>query len=201
MCLCCQQYSLPKSHFSLNSSTWQDLLSESFLSLFCWYKGKDGVRSPDRVCGEEGSPRNWHQGEEPLQLPLSGPPSGLQAVAAGNHRRGAPSSGGHELQRVCWLPDRPAQQGIFRTERTFLKSMSYLWWVGKLEDIWGKCLVLFLRPDMLMCSQDVKPQAYRNAYDIPRRNLLDQLTRMRSNLLRTSQKLIRGQDEGIKSYI
>uniref|UniRef100_A0AAV2ML05 Integrator complex subunit 6 n=1 Tax=Knipowitschia caucasica TaxID=637954 RepID=A0AAV2ML05_KNICA len=44
-------------------------------------------------------------------------------------------------------------------------------------------------------NKEVKPQAYRNAYDIPRRNLLDQLTRMRSNLLRTSQKLIRGQDE------
>ncbi|XP_077387614.1 integrator complex subunit 6 isoform X2 [Festucalex cinctus] len=46
-----------------------------------------------------------------------------------------------------------------------------------------------------LLNKDVKPQAYRNAYDIPRRNLLDQLTRMRSNLLRTSQKLIRGQDE------
>lgn len=46
-----------------------------------------------------------------------------------------------------------------------------------------------------LINKDVKPQAYRNAYDIPRRNLLDQLTRMRSNLLRTSQKLIRGQDE------
>ncbi|XP_058506498.1 integrator complex subunit 6 isoform X1 [Solea solea] len=44
-------------------------------------------------------------------------------------------------------------------------------------------------------NKDLKPQAYRNAYDIPRRNLLDQLTRMRSNILRTSQKLIRGQDE------
>ncbi|XP_034037798.1 integrator complex subunit 6 isoform X2 [Thalassophryne amazonica] len=44
-------------------------------------------------------------------------------------------------------------------------------------------------------NKDVKPQAYRNAYDIPRWNLLDQLTRMRTNLLRTSQKLIRGQDE------
>lgn len=44
--------------------------------------------------------------------------------------------------------------------------------------------------------QDVKPQAYRNAYDIPRRILLDQLTRMRSNLMQASQKLIRGQDEG-----
>ncbi|XP_051876891.1 integrator complex subunit 6 isoform X2 [Pristis pectinata] len=44
-------------------------------------------------------------------------------------------------------------------------------------------------------SKDVKPQTYRNAYDIPRRSLLDQLTRMRSNLLKTTQKLIRGQDE------
>ncbi|KAK9517728.1 hypothetical protein VZT92_023074 [Zoarces viviparus] len=46
-----------------------------------------------------------------------------------------------------------------------------------------------------LLNKDLKPQAYRNAYDIPRRNLLDQLTRMRSNLWRTSQKLIRGQDE------
>ncbi|XP_041846987.1 integrator complex subunit 6 [Melanotaenia boesemani] len=46
-----------------------------------------------------------------------------------------------------------------------------------------------------LLNKDVKPQAYRNAYDIPRRNLLDQLTRMRSNLLRKSLKLIRGQDE------
>ncbi|KAL6117991.1 ints6l [Pungitius sinensis] len=46
-----------------------------------------------------------------------------------------------------------------------------------------------------LLNKDLKPQAYRNAYDIPRRNLLDQVTRMRSNLLRTSQKLIRGQDE------
>ncbi|XP_036380371.1 integrator complex subunit 6-like [Megalops cyprinoides] len=46
-----------------------------------------------------------------------------------------------------------------------------------------------------LLNKDLKPQAYRNAYDISRRNLLDQLTRMRSNLLRTTQKLIRGQDE------
>lgn len=46
-----------------------------------------------------------------------------------------------------------------------------------------------------LLNKEVKPQAYRNAYDIPRRNLLDQVTRMRSNLLRTTQKLIRGQDE------
>lgn len=49
-----------------------------------------------------------------------------------------------------------------------------------------------------MCPQDVKPQAYRNAFDIPRRNLLDHLTRMRSNLLQKFQKRIRGQDDGIK---
>ncbi|XP_034759047.2 integrator complex subunit 6-like [Acipenser ruthenus] len=46
-----------------------------------------------------------------------------------------------------------------------------------------------------LLNKDLKPQAYRNAFDIPRRNILDQLTRMRSNLLRTTQKLIRGQDE------
>uniref|UniRef100_A0A8C2D0E6 Integrator complex subunit 6 like n=1 Tax=Cyprinus carpio TaxID=7962 RepID=A0A8C2D0E6_CYPCA len=46
-----------------------------------------------------------------------------------------------------------------------------------------------------LLNKDLKPQAYRNAYDIPRRNLLDQVTRMRSNLLRTTQKLIRGQDD------
>ncbi|XP_057615356.1 integrator complex subunit 6-like isoform X2 [Chionomys nivalis] len=43
-------------------------------------------------------------------------------------------------------------------------------------------------------NKDLKPQTYRNAYDIPRRGLLDQLTRMRSNLLRT-RKFIVGQDE------
>ncbi|XP_078067855.1 integrator complex subunit 6 isoform X3 [Mustelus asterias] len=48
---------------------------------------------------------------------------------------------------------------------------------------------------MAILNKDVKPQTYRNAYDIPRRSLLDQLTRMRSNLLKTTQKLIRGQDE------
>lgn len=46
-----------------------------------------------------------------------------------------------------------------------------------------------------LLNKDLKPQAFRNAYDIPRRNLLDQVTRMRSNLLKTTQKLIRGQDD------
>ncbi|KAM4817862.1 integrator complex subunit 6-like isoform 1-T1 [Thomomys bottae] len=45
-----------------------------------------------------------------------------------------------------------------------------------------------------LLNKDVKPQTFRNAYDIPRRSLLDQLTRMRSNLLKT-HKFIVGQDE------
>ncbi|XP_048192022.1 integrator complex subunit 6-like [Perognathus longimembris pacificus] len=43
-------------------------------------------------------------------------------------------------------------------------------------------------------SKDSKPQAYRNAYDIPRSCLLDQLTRMRANLLKTHKSFV-GQDE------
>uniref|UniRef100_A0A1A8J294 DEAD/H (Asp-Glu-Ala-Asp/His) box polypeptide 26B n=1 Tax=Nothobranchius kuhntae TaxID=321403 RepID=A0A1A8J294_NOTKU len=46
-----------------------------------------------------------------------------------------------------------------------------------------------------LLSKEVKPQTYRNAYDIPRRSLLDQVTRMRSNMLRTSLKFIQGQDD------
>ncbi|XP_023591258.1 integrator complex subunit 6-like isoform X5 [Trichechus manatus latirostris] len=45
-----------------------------------------------------------------------------------------------------------------------------------------------------LLNKDLKPQTYRNAYDIPRSGLLDQLTRMRSNLLKT-RKFIVGQDE------
>ncbi|XP_057223376.1 integrator complex subunit 6 isoform X2 [Malurus melanocephalus] len=46
-----------------------------------------------------------------------------------------------------------------------------------------------------LSQQDLKPQTFRNAYDIPRRNLLDQLTRMRSNLLKSTHKFLKGQDE------
>ncbi|KFO37270.1 Protein DDX26B [Fukomys damarensis] len=45
-----------------------------------------------------------------------------------------------------------------------------------------------------LLNKNSKPQTYRNAYDIPRRDLLDELTRMRSNLLKT-HKFIVGQDE------
>nr|XP_006124954.1 integrator complex subunit 6 isoform X3 [Pelodiscus sinensis] len=46
-----------------------------------------------------------------------------------------------------------------------------------------------------LSQQELKPQTFRNAYDIPRRNLLDHLTRMRSNLLKRTRKFLKGQDE------
>uniref|UniRef100_A0A4W3HAN8 VWFA domain-containing protein n=1 Tax=Callorhinchus milii TaxID=7868 RepID=A0A4W3HAN8_CALMI len=44
-------------------------------------------------------------------------------------------------------------------------------------------------------NKDLKPQNYKNPYDIPRRNLLDQLTRMRLNLLKTVHAPLKGHDE------
>lgn len=44
--------------------------------------------------------------------------------------------------------------------------------------------------------QGFKPQSFRNPYDIPRSHLLDQLSRMRRNLLNTSVCNLRGQDSG-----
>ncbi|XP_038244039.1 integrator complex subunit 6 isoform X8 [Dermochelys coriacea] len=46
-----------------------------------------------------------------------------------------------------------------------------------------------------LSQQELKPQTFRNAYDIPRRNLLDHLTRMRSNLMKITRKFLKGQDE------
>ncbi|KAM9169527.1 integrator complex subunit 6 isoform 2-T3 [Pangshura tecta] len=46
-----------------------------------------------------------------------------------------------------------------------------------------------------LSQQELKPQTFRNAYDIPRRNLLDHLTRMRYNLMKITRKFLKGQDE------
>nr|XP_033803820.1 integrator complex subunit 6 [Geotrypetes seraphini] len=46
-----------------------------------------------------------------------------------------------------------------------------------------------------LLNKDLKPQTFRNAYDIPRANLLDHLTRMRSNLLKSTRTFLKGQDE------
>ncbi|XP_043360415.1 integrator complex subunit 6 isoform X3 [Dermochelys coriacea] len=46
-----------------------------------------------------------------------------------------------------------------------------------------------------LLNKELKPQTFRNAYDIPRRNLLDHLTRMRSNLMKITRKFLKGQDE------
>ncbi|KAJ8252949.1 hypothetical protein GJAV_G00207510 [Gymnothorax javanicus] len=44
-------------------------------------------------------------------------------------------------------------------------------------------------------NKSLKPQSFRNAYDIPRRHLLEQLSRMKRNLLRAVGNLLRSQDE------
>ncbi|XP_069614984.1 integrator complex subunit 6 [Ranitomeya imitator] len=46
-----------------------------------------------------------------------------------------------------------------------------------------------------LLNKDLKPQTFRNAYDISRTNLLDHLTRMRTNLLKSSRRWFSGQDE------
>ncbi|EMP28032.1 Integrator complex subunit 6 [Chelonia mydas] len=46
-----------------------------------------------------------------------------------------------------------------------------------------------------LLNKELKPQTFRNAYDIPRRNLLDHLTRMRSNLMKITRRFLKGQDE------
>ncbi|XP_035250530.1 integrator complex subunit 6 [Anguilla anguilla] len=44
-------------------------------------------------------------------------------------------------------------------------------------------------------NKGLKPQSFRNAYDIPRRHLMEQLSRMRRNLLRAAGSFLRAQDE------
>ncbi|KAM9321629.1 integrator complex subunit 6 [Gastrophryne carolinensis] len=46
-----------------------------------------------------------------------------------------------------------------------------------------------------LLNKDLKPQTFRNAYDISRSNLLDHLTRMRANLLKSTRKFFSIQDE------
>ncbi|XP_053561535.1 integrator complex subunit 6 [Bombina bombina] len=46
-----------------------------------------------------------------------------------------------------------------------------------------------------LLNKDLKPQTFRNAYDIPRTNLLDHLTRMRANMLKSTSRFLKGQDE------
>uniref|UniRef100_H3DE41 Integrator complex subunit 6 n=1 Tax=Tetraodon nigroviridis TaxID=99883 RepID=H3DE41_TETNG len=64
----------------------------------------------------------------------------------------------------------------------------------------GPSLPLELNPKefqgfhLAMLNKGLKPQSFRNPYDIPRSHLLDQLSRMRRNLLNTSVCTLRGQD-------
>uniref|UniRef100_A0A8B9GXJ3 Integrator complex subunit 6 n=1 Tax=Astyanax mexicanus TaxID=7994 RepID=A0A8B9GXJ3_ASTMX len=48
---------------------------------------------------------------------------------------------------------------------------------------------------LAVLNKALKPQGLRNPYDIPREHLLDQLSRMRRNLLNASVCILRGQDQ------
>ncbi|KAF4086653.1 hypothetical protein AMELA_G00086370 [Ameiurus melas] len=48
---------------------------------------------------------------------------------------------------------------------------------------------------LAVLNKALKPQSLRNPYDIPRIQLLDQLSRMRRNLLNTSMCVLKGQDQ------
>lgn len=47
---------------------------------------------------------------------------------------------------------------------------------------------------LALLNKGLKPQSFRNPYDIPRSHLLDQLSRMRKNLLNSGVCTLRGQD-------
>jgi len=79
------------------------------------FAGKDWVRPSDCVCWEEAFSWDGHQGEEPLKRPVFGSPPWFQAAPAGHHGWGTPPTHRHELQRVCWIPDRTSQQGTDRS--------------------------------------------------------------------------------------
>nr|KAF6427693.1 integrator complex subunit 6 [Rousettus aegyptiacus] len=70
---------------------------------------------------------------------------------------------------------------------------------GISEDIPHRLLDLNMKEytgfQVALLNKDLKPQTFRNAYDIPRRNLLDHLTRMRSNLMKSTRRFLKGQDE------
>lgn len=86
--------------------------SECFLNrVVLDFVGKDWVRPSDCVCREEAFSWDGHQGEEPLKRPVFGSPPWFQAAPAGHHGWGTPPTHRHELQRVCWIPDRTSQQG------------------------------------------------------------------------------------------
>ncbi|KAF5880278.1 integrator complex subunit 6, partial [Clarias magur] len=48
---------------------------------------------------------------------------------------------------------------------------------------------------LAVLNKALRPQSLRNPYDVPRTQLLDQLSRMRRNLLNTSVCLLKGQDQ------
>ncbi|XP_074514076.1 integrator complex subunit 6 [Sebastes fasciatus] len=72
--------------------------------------------------------------------------------------------------------------------------------IQQLQSLSGDVPSLELNPkefqgfQLALLNKGLKPQSFRNPYDIPRSHLLDQLSRMRRNLLNTSVCSLRGQD-------
>uniref|UniRef100_A0AAQ5XC84 VWFA domain-containing protein n=1 Tax=Amphiprion ocellaris TaxID=80972 RepID=A0AAQ5XC84_AMPOC len=72
--------------------------------------------------------------------------------------------------------------------------------IQQLQSLTGDVPTLELNPKefqgfhLALLNKGLKPQSFRNPYDIPRSHLLDQLSRMRRNLLNTSVCTLRGQD-------
>uniref|UniRef100_A0A3P8RTI3 Integrator complex subunit 6 n=1 Tax=Amphiprion percula TaxID=161767 RepID=A0A3P8RTI3_AMPPE len=72
--------------------------------------------------------------------------------------------------------------------------------IQQLQNLTGDVPTLELNPKefqgfhLALLNKGLKPQSFRNPYDIPRSHLLDQLSRMRRNLLNTSVCTLRGQD-------
>ena len=85
--------------------------------------------------------------------------------------------------------------------RCFMFALFGIWSIKSISHdlMWGLTQTLIVRftiPSVLCCYQGLKPQSFRNPYDVPRSHLLDHLSRMRRNLLNTTVCSLRGQDSG-----
>ncbi|XP_054712278.1 integrator complex subunit 6-like [Uloborus diversus] len=93
--------------------------------------------------------------------------------------------------RVNPAPQRPFGSATKLTEMNLTPNLimneRFTALKNELSDFNG--FVLFVK------DREIKHESYRNAYDIPRNNILDQLARMRSNFLQSSLSHTRLQDE------
>ncbi|XP_028740005.1 integrator complex subunit 6 isoform X3 [Peromyscus leucopus] len=102
---------------------------------------------------------------------------------------------GKKVVQETGIKVRSRSHGLSMAHRKGFQQMLQ----GISEDVPHRLLDLNMKEytgfQVALLNKDLKPQTFRNAYDIPRRNLLDHLTRMRSNLLKSTRKFLKGQDE------